>query len=127
MAGLGGPPPSGGSAGCVLAPPGTCSPSHQHHTDSQDRYADHEPDRYDPEHGIVPHSAAEPLLDHLIRPLQERRRDRQAKRLGGLQVDDQLKLGHLLDGEIGGLGAAEDLVHDDCGGNLPPASTPPTC
>jgi hypothetical protein len=33
-----------------------------------------------------------PLLDHLIRPLQERRRDRQAERLGGLQVDHQVKL-----------------------------------
>jgi len=31
-----------------------------------------------------PHS----LLDHLIRPLQERRRDRQAEGLGGLEVDD---------------------------------------
>ena len=28
------------------------------------------------------------LLEHLIRPLQERRRDRQAERLGGLEVDD---------------------------------------
>jgi len=30
-------------------------------------------------------------LDHLIRPLQERRRDRQAEGLGGLEVDDQFK------------------------------------
>ena len=32
------------------------------------------------------------LLDHLIRPLQERRRDRQAEGLGGLEVDDKLHL-----------------------------------
>jgi hypothetical protein len=32
------------------------------------------------------------LLDHLIRPQQERRRDRQAEHLGGLEVDDQLEL-----------------------------------
>jgi hypothetical protein len=32
------------------------------------------------------------LLDHLIRPLQERRRDRQAEGLGGLQVDEQIEL-----------------------------------
>ena len=32
--------------------------------------------------------AARALLDHLIRPLQERRRDRQAEGLGGLEVDD---------------------------------------
>src|SRR5262249_56018968 len=40
-------------------------------------------------------------LDHLIRPRQQRRRDRQAERLGGLEVDDQLELGRLLDWEIG--------------------------
>ena len=33
-----------------------------------------------------------PSLDHLIRPLQERRRDRQAEGLGGLEVDDELEL-----------------------------------
>src|SRR5216684_2054923 len=39
-------------------------------------------------------------IDHLIRPLQERRRDRQAKGFGGLQVDDQLELGGLLNRKI---------------------------
>jgi hypothetical protein len=38
------------------------------------------------------------LLDHLIRQLQERRRNRQAESLGGLEVDDQLELGWLHDG-----------------------------
>src|SRR5262249_48298773 len=42
-------------------------------------------------------------LDHLIRPRQQRRGDRQAERLGGLEVDDQLELGRLLDWEIGRL------------------------
>src|SRR6266404_5181887 len=32
------------------------------------------------------------LLDHLIRPLQERRGDRQAEGFGGLEVDNQLEL-----------------------------------
>jgi hypothetical protein len=50
------------------------------------------------------------LLDHLIRPLQERGRDRQAEGLGGLQVDDQLELGRLLDGQVAGLGSFQDLV-----------------
>jgi hypothetical protein len=36
------------------------------------------------------------LLDDLIRPLQERRRDRQPQGLGGLEVDDQLELRGLL-------------------------------
>ena len=35
---------------------------------------------------------AGPSLDHLIRPLQERRRDGQAEGLGGLEVDDELEL-----------------------------------
>jgi hypothetical protein len=33
-----------------------------------------------------------PLFDHLIRPLQQRRRDRQAEGLGGLEVDDEFEL-----------------------------------
>ena len=45
------------------------------------------------------------LLDHLIRPLQERRWDRQAEGLGGLEVDDQLERGGLLDGKIAGFRA----------------------
>src|SRR4029453_191111 len=61
---------------------------------------------------------AGPLLDHLIRPPQERRRDGQAERLGGLEVDDQLKLRGLLYGQVGGIGAFQDLVH--VGGGTPP-------
>src|SRR5882724_10528645 len=45
------------------------------------------------------------LLDQLIRPPQERLRDRQAERLGRLEVDDELVLGGLLDGQVGGLRA----------------------
>src|SRR2546425_11680605 len=51
------------------------------------------------------------LLDHLVRPQQQRRRDRQAEGFGRLEVDDKFKLRGLLDGEISGLGALEDLVH----------------
>src|SRR6266446_2535571 len=53
----------------------------------------------------------DPSLYDLIRPLQERLRDRQAEGLGGLEVDDQLELGGLLDGKICGLGALEDSIH----------------
>src|SRR5215831_4582539 len=52
------------------------------------------------------------LLDHLIRPRQRRRRDRQAESLGGLEVDDQLELGWLLDGQVSGLRALEDPIHE---------------
>src|SRR5215467_5303671 len=50
------------------------------------------------------------LLDHLVRPCQERRRDREAKRLRRLEVDHQLELGGLLDGEVCRLRASEDPV-----------------
>jgi hypothetical protein len=40
------------------------------------------------------------LLDHLIRPLQERGRDYQAQGLGGLEVDDEFELRRLLDREF---------------------------
>ena len=49
-------------------------------------------------------------FNHLIRPLQERLRDRQAEGLGSFEVDDQLELGGLLDGEVAGLRSFEDLV-----------------
>src|ERR1700681_2883600 len=54
-----------------------------------------------------------PSLDDLIRPLQERRRDRQAEGLGGLEVDDQLELRGLLNGQVAGVGALEDLISID--------------
>jgi hypothetical protein len=50
----------------------------------------------------------------LHRRQQRRRRDGEAERLGGLEVDDELELGRLLDGEIGGLCALEDLVDERC-------------
>ena len=41
------------------------------------------------------------LLDNFVRPQEERRRDRQPQDLGGLEVDDQLELGGLLESETG--------------------------
>src|SRR3989442_8374367 len=51
------------------------------------------------------------LLNDLVRPPQQRRWDRQPERPGGLEIDDQLELRRLLDGQIGWLGPPEDLVH----------------
>jgi hypothetical protein len=59
-----------------------------------------------------------PSLDDLIRPQQERRRNRQAERLGGLEVDDQLERGRLLDRQVSGLRTFQDLVDID-GGSVP--------
>src|SRR4030095_11229701 len=57
------------------------------------------------------------LLRALIRPRQERRRDRQAQGLGGLEVDAQFELRGLLNGQVAGLGALENPVH--VGGGAP--------
>ena len=55
-------------------------------------------------------SDVEPLLYDFLRPHHHNRGYRQAKSLGGLEVDHQLKLGWLLDRQIGGLGSLKDLV-----------------
>jgi hypothetical protein len=41
-------------------------------------------------------------LDHLVGAAEDRLRDREPERLGGLQVDDQLELGGWLDWQIAG-------------------------
>src|SRR5262249_20540281 len=51
------------------------------------------------------------LLDHLVRLQQHARRDREPEGLGRLQVENELKLHWLLDGQVGRLGACENLVH----------------
>ena len=50
-------------------------------------------------------------LNQLISLCDEERRHFETKRLGGLEIDHQLELRRLLDGQVGGLGALEDLVH----------------
>ena len=52
------------------------------------------------------------LLYHPIRSQQQRRWDRAAERLGGLQVDDKIELRRLFDRQVGWLGALEDLVDE---------------
>src|SRR5205809_704757 len=57
------------------------------------------------------------LLDHLVRPQQHRLWDGQPENLRSSEVDHQLELRRLLDGEVGRLGALEDLVY--VGGRAP--------
>src|SRR2546427_12236157 len=57
------------------------------------------------------------LLDHLVRQDQERWWHRDPERLGGLEIDDQLELHRLLDGQVSGLAALQNLVH--VGGGAP--------
>jgi hypothetical protein len=51
------------------------------------------------------------LLDHLVRLEQERRRDREAQGLGGLQVDDEIELHRPLHRQVPWLGAFRDAIH----------------
>jgi hypothetical protein len=53
-------------------------------------------------------------FNDLIRPPQQRLWDRKAESFGGLEVDDELELGWLLDGKVTGLGAFKNLI--DIGG-----------
>ena len=60
----------------------------------------------------------------MIRPQQERRGNREAERLGRLEIDHQLGALVRLDGQVAGPGAFEDLVDIAGGGgtaNLPDA------
>jgi hypothetical protein len=50
------------------------------------------------------------LPNHLVRPRQHIRRNRQAELLGGLEIDHQLELDRLLDGKIGWLGSLRDFM-----------------
>jgi hypothetical protein len=50
------------------------------------------------------------LLDHLVRPQQQRLRDCEPEGSGGFQVNDERKLIGLFHGKIAGLGALEDLI-----------------
>jgi hypothetical protein len=49
-------------------------------------------------------------LDHFIRRGQQRWRHGEAQGFGGLEIDDQLETRRLLDRQIAGLGAFQDLV-----------------
>jgi hypothetical protein len=51
------------------------------------------------------------LFDYLISSSAYRLCDRQAKRLGGLQIDDQLKSGGLINWNVARFCPVEDLVH----------------
>src|SRR5262245_36318149 len=51
-------------------------------------------------------------FNHLVRPAEHRWWDRKTKRLSDAEIDPELELGRLLDWEVPGLGALENLVHE---------------
>jgi hypothetical protein len=56
-------------------------------------------------------------LDYLVGDAEQRRRDREAKQSGTLDVDDKLELGRLLDWQVSRPRAFEDAIH--IGAHLP--------
>src|SRR5262245_18933927 len=50
-------------------------------------------------------------LNHLISSQQQRWRNREAERLSGLEVDDEVEPGGMFDWEISGFGTLKDLCH----------------
>ena len=55
------------------------------------------------------------LFDHLVGTKQERLGDRQPERLGGREIDDEIKFCRLLDRDIAGFRPAQNLVHQPGG------------
>src|SRR4029450_1051903 len=53
------------------------------------------------------------LIDHLVRPLEQRLGNRQSERLRDLHVDNQVELRGLLDRQASGLRALENLVDEE--------------
>jgi hypothetical protein len=48
-------------------------------------------------------------LNNLIRPQQQRLRNRQAEGFGGLEIDHELVCGRRLDRQVGGLRASQEF------------------
>jgi hypothetical protein len=58
--------------------------------------------------------AAKSLFDHFVGQRSQRRRERNADRLGDPEVEDQIELGRLLNRQIARFGAAQEAVNVRC-------------
>ena len=54
-------------------------------------------------------------FDDLVSAGEKGRRDREAEHFRGFEVDDELEFGRLLDGQLGRVGALQELVHESRG------------
>jgi hypothetical protein len=61
--------------------------------------------------GLMHSSKTATLFDHLVGAQQKRFRDCQPKRLRGLEIDDEIEFGRLLDWNIAWLRPAQNLVN----------------
>ena len=50
------------------------------------------------------------LIDHLVGAAEQREREGNAERFGGLEIEDQLDLGGLLNGQVGWLFTLENAA-----------------
>jgi hypothetical protein len=64
---------------------------------------------------VVPEATSARLFDHLVDAGEQRRRHGQAKRLRGLEIDDQIEFGRLLDWNILRPCATQYPVNVRCG------------
>jgi hypothetical protein len=51
------------------------------------------------------------LFDHIVSLGEQRGRDGEAERIRGLAIYDEFEFGRLLNGQVGGLSALQDLIH----------------
>ena len=59
---------------------------------------------------VADYCIAKGLFDHLVGGSEQRGRHGEFKRLGGLEIDDEIEFGRLLDRDIAGLRPAQNLV-----------------
>jgi hypothetical protein len=59
---------------------------------------------------VADYCVAKGLFDQLVGGSEQRGRNGESKRLGGLEIDDEIEFGRLLDRDIAGLRPAQNLV-----------------
>src|SRR5262249_51711166 len=97
----------------VILEPDTGEPEDHAHDD--DRDCDINQGDAEPRKAVI---ALAESLDYLIRPQQQRWRDREPEGLGGFEVDDELERRRLLNRKVGRLRAPQNPIHVDGGASV---------